>query len=113
VATSPGAGHCCATASPGNLLSGSSRNDPGTVTEHGKPVPGARFEGRNRSSGGFEWTTTCVVTQAERPSVFERVVLDSARDLQRPGAIWRYELVPGSAGQTIVRHSFVHGPAST
>ncbi len=78
----------------------------------GIPVPGARFEGRNRS-GGFEWTTTCVVTRADRPSVFEWVVLDSARDPQRPGAIWRYDLVPGLAGHTIVRHSFVHGPGAT
>jgi uncharacterized damage-inducible protein DinB len=79
----------------------------------GMPLAGARFVGRNRSSSGFEWTTTCVVTQAERPSVFEWVVLDSTRDPQRPGATWRYELVPGSAGQTIVRHSFVHGPGAT
>jgi hypothetical protein len=76
-------------------------------------VRGARFEGRNRGSSGFEWTTMCVVTEAERPSIFEWVVLDPAHDPERPGATWRYELVPGSAGQTIVRHSFVHGPGDT
>lgn len=78
----------------------------------GAPVPGARFKGRNRA-GDFEWSTTCVVTTSERPSVFEWVVLDSADDPQRPGSTWRYDLVPGSAGQTIVRHSFVHGPGDT
>jgi hypothetical protein len=73
---------------------------------------GAWFEGRNRSSG-FEWSATCMVTEVERPTSFEWVVLDSARDPKRPGAIWRYELVPGLPGQTIVRHSFVHGPGDT
>jgi hypothetical protein len=76
------------------------------------PMPGATFEGHNRA-GSFEWSTTCVVTESQQPSVFEWVVLDSALDPQRPGATWRYELVPGSAGQTIVRHSFVHGPGAT
>jgi Polyketide cyclase / dehydrase and lipid transport len=69
---------------------------------------GARFEGRNRDSDG-EWTATCVVTEAERPSLFEWVVLDSAGDPECPSATWRYELVPGEPGQTVVRHSFVHG----
>jgi hypothetical protein len=73
-----------------------------------RPVPGARFEGRNRS-GGFEWTTTCVVTQPDRPSALEWVVLDSARDPQRPGAIWRHDLVPGSAGQTKDRRRAARG----
>jgi hypothetical protein len=75
--------------------------------------PGARFQGTNRAPNGFEWTTTCVVTQAERPAVFEWVVLDSADDPERPGATWRYELVPGESQQTVVRHSFVHGPGAT
>jgi uncharacterized protein YndB with AHSA1/START domain len=78
----------------------------------GTPRPGARFEGRNRS-GDFEWSTTCVVTEAERPATFEWVVLDSTDDPQHPGATWRYELAPGLPGQTIVRHSFVHGPGDT
>jgi hypothetical protein len=78
----------------------------------GAPRPGARFEGRNRS-GDFEWSTTCLVTEAERSASFEWVVLDSTRDPQRPGATWRYELVPGLPGQTVVRHSFVHGPGDT
>jgi hypothetical protein len=54
-----------------------------------------------------------VVTQADRPAVFEWVVVEAVLDPQRPGSTWRYELVPGSPGQTIVRHSFVHGPAAT
>ncbi len=79
----------------------------------GKPRPGAQFEGRNRAPNGFEWSTSCVVTEAERPATFEWVVLDSALDPQRPGSTWRYELVPGLPGQTVVRHSFVHGPGAT
>jgi hypothetical protein len=78
----------------------------------GTPRPGARFEGRNRS-GGFEWSTTCVVTEAERSASFEWVVLDPTCDPQHPGATWRYQLDPGLPGQTIVRHSFVHGPGDT
>ncbi len=79
----------------------------------GTARPGARFEGQNRAPGGFEWTTSCVVTEAVRPSAFEWVVLDSAADPKRPGSTWRYELVAGEPGQTIVRHSFVHGPGET
>jgi hypothetical protein len=53
------------------------------------------------------------VTEVERPTSFEWVVLDSARDPERPGATWRYEIVPGLPGQTVVRHSFVHGPGDS
>jgi uncharacterized protein YndB with AHSA1/START domain len=84
-----------------------------TWLANGTLRPGARFVGRNRAPNGFEWTATCVVTQAERPAVFEWVVLDSADDPEQPGAIWRYELVPGESDQTVVRHSFVHGPGDT
>jgi uncharacterized protein YndB with AHSA1/START domain len=84
-----------------------------TWQEGGTARPGARFEGRNRGSNGFEWSTTCVVTEADRPTAFEWVVLDSAGDPQRPSSTWRYELVPGGPGQTIVRHSFVHGPGGS
>src|SRR6266542_4072180 len=34
------------------------------------PAPGARFIGRNRFPNGFESTVTCVVIEAERPSIF-------------------------------------------
>jgi Polyketide cyclase / dehydrase and lipid transport len=85
----------------------------------GGPKPGARFAGHNRYGGGFEATVTCVVTEAVqsaagRPGVFEWVVLDPTEEPSHPGSVWRYELEPGeSAGQTKVRHRFVHGPGQT
>ena len=80
----------------------------------GTARPGARFEGRNEFGGGFKSTVTCVVTKADRPAVFEWVVLDADNDVERPGSIWRYELAPGvSAGQTRVTHRFVHGAGLT
>ena len=80
----------------------------------GAPRPGARFRGRNEFAGGFKSTVTCVVTDAIRPTVFEWVVLDPSEDPERPGSIWRYELVPGTSGaRTKVRHTFVHGPGDT
>lgn len=80
----------------------------------GSAKPGARFEGHNRYEGGFEATATCVVTEAEQPSVFEWVVLDPSEDPAHPGSTWRYELTPGDApGQTKVLHRFVHGPGVT
>jgi len=78
------------------------------------PRPGGRFEGRNVYGGGFTATVTCVVTEAERPAVFEWVVLDPSEVPEHPGSIWRYELTQGgSPGQTRVRHTFVHGPGVT
>ncbi len=75
---------------------------------------GGRFEARNEFSGGFTSTVTCVVTEAHRPDVFEWIVLDPSKLPERPGSIWRYELVPGdSPGQTRVSHRFVHGPGVT
>src|SRR5271165_3580098 len=80
----------------------------------GTPQPGGRFEGRNEFGSGFKSTVTCVVTEAERPAVFEWVVLDPSKDVGCPGSTWRYEIVPGeSAGQTRVLHRFVHGPGRT
>jgi uncharacterized protein YndB with AHSA1/START domain len=76
--------------------------------------PGGRFEGRNEYSGGFKSTVTCVVTEAQRPSVFEWVVLDPSELPEHPGSIWRYELAPGGGqGTTNVLHRFVHGPGRT
>ena len=43
---------------------------------HHDARPGVRFSGRNRALGGFEWTVTCVITEADRPRTLERVVLD-------------------------------------
>ena len=80
----------------------------------GTARPGARFEGRNEFGGGFKSTVTCVVTEAERPAVFEWVVLDPGKDVASPGSTWRYELTAGgSAGQTRVLHRFVHGSGRT
>jgi uncharacterized protein YndB with AHSA1/START domain len=76
--------------------------------------PGARFEGHNEYGNGYKATVTCVVTQAQRPSVFEWVVLDPSEQPAQPGSIWRYELSAGDQpGQTRVVHRFVHGPGVT
>ena len=86
----------------------------GAWLDGAQPRAGARFEGRNDFGGGFGGTVTCVVTAAERPGVFEWVVLDADKDPERPGSIWRYELGPGEApGQCLVRHTFTHGPGVT
>jgi hypothetical protein len=78
------------------------------------PEPGARFEGYNEFSPEFKSTTTCVVTEAARPAVFEWVVLDPSLDPASPGSIWRYELEPAAErGKTVVRQRFVHGPGVT
>ena len=75
------------------------------------PVPGARFLGYNRFPSGLESTVTCVVTEAERPSLFAWEVLD---DAGRVGSSWRYELREGGEpGITVVHHSFTHGPGAT
>jgi hypothetical protein len=76
--------------------------------------PGGRFEGHNEYSGGFKATSTCVVTEAHRPDVFEFVVLDPSEQVDHPGSIWRYELAAGAErGQATVRHHFRHGPGRT
>ena len=78
------------------------------------PQAGARFEGYNEFGGGFTSTTTCVVTEAARPAVFEYRVLDPTGNVESPGSTWRYELQPGAEpGQTSVRQTFVHGPGMT
>ncbi|AXI77184.1 SRPBCC family protein [Peterkaempfera bronchialis] len=75
---------------------------------------GARFEGRNRYPDGFVSRVVCVVTEAERPSAFAWVVLDDSGDPERPASIWRYELLPAAEPrQTLVRHSFEHGPGNS
>jgi Polyketide cyclase / dehydrase and lipid transport len=75
---------------------------------------GSRFKGYNRFSAGFTATTTCVVTEARCPDVFEWVVLDPSAQPEHPGSIWRYELAAGERpGQTKVVHRFVHGPGLT
>lgn len=74
---------------------------------------GTRFEGRNRREGRV-WTVNCVVTEVEAPRSFAWIVLDRAGDPGRPSSYWRYDLEPGDLpGQTLVRHSFVHGPGNS
>lgn len=78
------------------------------------PRAGARFEGHNHFENGFIGTTTCLVTEAQPPSVFEWIVLDPSHSPESPGSTWRYELAPGDEpGQTRVHHRFVHGPGVT
>ena len=63
---------------------------------------------------GRVWTVTCVITEVDRPRTFAWVVLDRDENPDRPSSRWRYELQPGdSPGQTLVRHSFVHGPGQS
>ncbi len=85
----------------------------GAWLDGGGPQPGARFEGYNEFPA-FKSTTTCVVTEAARPSVFEWIVLDPSMDPANPGSIWRYEIEPDAErGQSVVRQRFVHGPGLT
>ncbi|MET8141171.1 SRPBCC family protein [Sphaerisporangium sp. NPDC005288] len=71
---------------------------------------GTRFQGTNRREDRV-WTVTCVVTEVEENHTFGWLVLDPEGDPERPSSRWHYELVPGDEpGQTVVRHSFVHGP---
>jgi uncharacterized protein YndB with AHSA1/START domain len=76
-------------------------------------APGVRFTGRNRAPGGFEWTVTCVITEADRPAALGWIVLDddAGEDATagHTSSCWRYELEPAAAGATVVRNSFVHG----
>jgi uncharacterized protein YndB with AHSA1/START domain len=78
--------------------------------------PGARFSGRNRVPGGLEWTVTCVITEAFRPSTLAWTVLDDDDDTQtveHPSSRWRYDLGEAAGGGTLVRHCFVHGPGDS
>lgn len=77
------------------------------------PRAGAVFDGHNDFGDGDLVDVECVVTEAVRPSVFEWVVLDDTRDVDRPGSFWRYELEPAGPGGTRVRHRFTHGPGMT
>ncbi len=78
--------------------------------------PGVRFSGRNRVPDGFEWTVTCVITEADRPRAFAWIVLDDSEDSQaadHPSSSWRYDLGPAPQGGTLVRHRFTHGPGDS
>jgi uncharacterized protein YndB with AHSA1/START domain len=83
---------------------------------HHDARPGVRFSGRNRAPGGFEWTVTCVITEADRPRTLEWVVLDdedAAQTVDHPSSRWRYDLDLARDGATFVRHCFVHGPGDS
>jgi uncharacterized protein YndB with AHSA1/START domain len=80
--------------------------------EPGGPHPGARFTGRNRFPGGFEYEVTCVVTEADRPRAFAWVVLDDSGDPARPSSSWRYRIDPLPGGSR-VRQRFTHGPGAS
>src|SRR6476620_9711614 len=71
--------------------------------EPGGPHPGARFTGRNRFPGGFEYEVTCVVTEADRPRAFAWVVLDDSGDPARASSSWRYRIDPLPGGGSRVR----------
>ncbi|GAB2610118.1 hypothetical protein GCM10027168_48830 [Streptomyces capparidis] len=77
------------------------------------PRAGARFEGRSRYRDGCVSSVVCVVTEAVRPVTFAWAVLDERDDPARPASIWRYELSPATAGRTLVRHTFLHGPGAS
>ena len=69
--------------------------------------PGVRFSGRNRARDGFEWTVTCVITEADRPRTFAWIVLDesdAAQTVDLPSSRWRYDFHSAPHGGTLVRH---------
>ncbi|WP_329493889.1 SRPBCC family protein [Kitasatospora herbaricolor] len=76
------------------------------------PRAGDRFRARNEYPDGFVATVECVVTAADRPSVFAWVVLDDQGDADRPGSLWRYDLRAAGEG-TLVTQTFTHGPGLT
>ena len=83
------------------------------LTEPGRPQPGARFTGHNRSPNGFEYEVTCVVTEADRPRAFAWAVLDNSGDPARPSSSWRYLIDPLPGGGSRVRQRFTHGPGAS
>ncbi|WP_371482578.1 SRPBCC family protein [Kitasatospora sp. NBC_00315] len=83
-----------------------------TRREGDRPRAGDRFRARNEYRDGFVATVECVVTEADRPSVFAWVVLDDDGVVDRPGSLWRYGLRPAGGGTTVT-HTFVHGPGLT
>ena len=74
-----------------------------------RPVPGARFEARNRFADGYETYVTCTVTIADEPLRFGWDVY-GGEDV--PFAHWEYELQP-QGRVTLVRQSFTHGPGDS
>jgi uncharacterized protein YndB with AHSA1/START domain len=64
------------------------------------PIRGSRFIGRNRYPDGTVATVTCVVTDANRPSVFGFTVLDEAGLL---ASLWRWELRTAPDGRSAIR----------
>ena len=58
---------------------------------------GARFRGHNRI-GPIRWSTTCVVTKAERGQEFAFTVVSGKG---REETVWRYVLTPAEGGTTV------------
>src|SRR5262249_55050556 len=81
--------------------------------EPGRPQPGARFTGRNRFPGGFEYEVTCVGTEAEPARGVAWVVLDDGGDPARASSSWRYRIDPLPGGGSRVRQLFTHGPGAS
>jgi uncharacterized protein YndB with AHSA1/START domain len=81
--------------------------------EPAQPRPGARFTGHNRFPNGFEYTVTCVVTEADRPRAFAWAVLDDSDDPARPSSLWWYGIDPLPGGGSRVRQRFTHGPGDS
>lgn len=69
------------------------------------PALGAQFTGRNRRDGR-EWTLSCTVDVYEPPDRFGWLVGEPSE----PSSWWRYELLPGTSGGTLVAQRFRLGP---
>lgn len=71
-----------------------------------EPVVGARFEGVNRNEHLGEWTTTCTVTEVDRP---RRWTWDVGAD-GAAWSTWGFEVDPARDG-VVVRQWMRMGPA--
>jgi uncharacterized protein YndB with AHSA1/START domain len=69
------------------------------------PAVGARFRGHNRNEFMGDWHTICHVIECEPPLLYAWAV----DDVDRPGATWRFTLVP-DGDRTTVRYETVLGP---
>lgn len=70
-----------------------------------EPVVGARFEGRNRNEHLGEWTTTCTVTEVDRPRRWTWDVSSGGE----PWSTWGFEVDPVRDG-VVVRQWLRVGP---
>ncbi|HEY1973213.1 MAG TPA: SRPBCC family protein [Pseudonocardia sp.] len=70
------------------------------------PSVGARFTGYSKHEAFGEWNTTSIIVDCQEPTVFGWAV----GDVDFPGAIWRFTLVPSGTGTTL-RQWMQMGPA--